>query len=241
MQCIILAGGLGTRVSHRTGGRPKAMIEVAGEPFIRHQLRLLRDNGVNDVVVCTGHRAELIEAEMADHAPRGMTVRFSHDGRQLLGTGGAIRRAVADGLADEVFMVLHGDSYLRIDFADMWEWFDSEHHRALMAVWHNDDEFDASNAAVRNGRVVVYRRSSSKTGHPTMNYVDYGLGILTADAVLDLIPAEDAHDLGVLYGTLASRGQLQAYEVDQRFPDIGSASGLLELDRLLKTDVPQRK
>lgn len=239
MQCIILAGGLGTRMSHRAADRPKAMVAVGGEPFIRHQLRLLRDSEVNDVIICVGHRAEVIEAEVAHHAPSGMRVRCSRDGEQLLGTGGAIRRAVANGLTDEVFAVLYGDSYLCIDFADVWDWFDGQHHLALMTVWHNDDQLDACNAAVRNGHVVVYRKVSSRFSHPTMHYIDHGLSILTADTVLDLIPADGAHDLGVLFSTLAGRGQLQAYEVDRPFHDIGSPSAFAELDRLRRADLQQ--
>ena len=237
MQCIILAGGLGSRMGHRTADRPKAMIEVAGEPFIRHQLRLLSAGGIDDVVICVGYRGGLILDEVTRFCPDGMTVRCSFDGPELLGTAGAIRLAVERGLADEVFMVLYGDSYLVVNFADVWAAFDDEQHLGLMTVWRTDDTRDQSNAGVSDGKVVVYRKGADHANHPTMNFIDYGLGILTADTVLDMVPARVPHDLADLYETVAAKRQLQAYEVDQRFHEIGSESGLAELDRLLTMEL----
>ncbi len=237
MQCLILAGGLGTRMSHRTADRPKAMIDVAGEPFIRHQLRLLADTGIDDVVICVGHRGEMIEHEVAKHSPEGMSVRCSNDGPTLLGTAGAVRRAVENGLTDEAFMVLYGDSYLHVDYADVWGSFDSAQYHGLMTVWRNCDALETSNAGVRDGKVVVYRKGADGTNHPSMNYIDYGLGIVTADAVLALVPVRVRHDLATLYETIATCGRLQAYEVDHPFHEIGSEAGLVELDRLLTMQV----
>lgn len=233
MQCLVLAGGLGTRMGRRTADRPKAMLPVAGQPFIRHQLRLLRERGVDDIVICIGYRGEIIEDEVARNCPDGMSVRCSSDGDRLLGTAGAVRLAVENGLAADRFMVLYGDSYLRVDYADVWRSFDGSKHHGLMTVWRNDDTLETSNASVRDGRVVGYHKGTDGTRHPSLNYIDYGLGILTADAVLSLVPTEAPHDLATLYETLATRGQLQAYEVDHRFHEIGSESGLVELDHLL--------
>ena len=107
----------------------------------------------------------------------------------------------------------------------------------LLTVWHNDDRVDTSNAAVRNGRVVVYRIASNLISHPSLDYIDDGFGILTADAVLDLVRADEPHDLTSLYSALAGRSQLQAYEVDERLHDIGSRTGLTELERRLTSEL----
>ena len=229
MQCLILADAL----RNPTGRRPPALVDVAGEPFIRHQLRLLHDGGVDDVIVCVPHRDEMIEDEVDRHCPTGMTVRCARDGGRLLETGRAIHRAVTDGMTDEQFMVLYAGTYPRVDFADVWEWFDRAHHLGLLTVCHNDDRVDASNAAVRNGRVVVYRMASNLISHPSLDHVHDGFGILTADAVLEFVSADEPLDLTSLYSTIASRSQLQAYEVDQRLPEIGSPIRLAELERLL--------
>ena len=233
MQCLILADAL----RNRTGHRPQALVDVAGEPLIRHQLRLLYDGGVDDVIVCVPHRGEVIEDEVARHCPTGMTVRCARDGGRLLESGRAIQRAVTDGLTDEQFMVLYAGTYPRVDLADVWEWFDRAHHLGLLTVWHNDDRVDASNAAVRNGRVVVYRVASNLISHPSLDYIDDGFGILTADAVLEFVRTDEPHDLTSLYSRIAGRSQLQAYEVDQRFHEIGSPIRLAELARLLAPEL----
>ena len=233
MQCLILADAL----RNQTGHRPLALVDVAGEPFIRHQLRLLHDGGVDDVIVCVPHRDEMIEDEVDRQCPTGMTVRCTRDGGRLLESGRAIHRTVTDGLTDEQFMVLYAGTYPRVDLADVWDWFDKAHHLGLLTVWHNDDRVDASNAAVRNGRVVVYRVASNLISHPSLDHIDDGFGILTADAVLELVRTDEPHDLTSLYSTLAGRSQLQAYEVDERLHDIGSQTGLAELERRLTSEL----
>jgi NDP-sugar pyrophosphorylase family protein len=223
-------------MSHRTADRPKAMIEVAGEPFIRHQLRLLHDSGVDDVIVCTGHRGEVLRDEVNMHHPDGMIARCVDDGERLMGTAGAIRRVIEDGLADEEFMVLYGDSYLPVDFSNIWATFDAGRYRALMTVWRNDDAFDNSNAIVADGRVVLYRKGADRSDHPEMDFIDYGLSIFTAEVVLDLVPERTPYDLASVYEIIALHRELQAFEVFQRFHEIGSESGLAELDEWLTTE-----
>jgi NDP-sugar pyrophosphorylase family protein len=215
VQCIILAGGLGTRLGDRTADRPKAMIEIGGEPFIRHQLRLLFGAGVDDVVICIGYRGLLVEDEVARHSPVGMKVRCISDGQRLRGTAGAIRRAVEHGLTDEQFMVQYGDSSLSLDLDAVWRTFDVDHFDALMTV-SRSDALDECDAGVGDGRVVVYRKDADRLNHPCMNHVDYGIGIFGADTLLDLVPPGVPYDLADLYETIAVHGRLQAFEVDQR-------------------------
>jgi NDP-sugar pyrophosphorylase family protein len=209
------------------------MIDVDGKPFIRHQLRLLADAGIDDVVICVGPGAEVIEDETARHCPNGMLVRCSRDGPTPLGAAGATRRAVENGLADEQFMVLYGENCVRVDYAHMWASFDSTQHDGLMTVRRNPDPSATSNAGVRDGRIVVYRDSVDGTNHPSMKYIDNDIGILSADAVLALVPLGARYDLPTLYETMATRGRLQAYEVDDRHHEINSEAGLAELNRLL--------
>lgn len=232
MQCIILAGGLGTRLGQRTVDKPKAMVTVAGEPFLRHQLRLLQNGGVDDVVICIGYRGILIEDEIFRHSPPGMTVRCISDGQRLRGTAGAIRRAVEHGFTDERFIVLHGDSYLLADLGEVWRSFRGDSFRALMTVWRGGG-LDDCNAGVVDGRVAVFRSSESRSYHPSMNHIDCGLSIIDAETLLDLVPPGVPYDLADVYESIAADGLLQAYVVDHRFHEIGSESGLAELDRLL--------
>src|ERR1700759_3257858 len=111
----ILAGGLATRMRPVTERIPKALIEVAGLPFVAHQLALLRREGVERVVLCVGFLGEMIEASIGDGARFGLSVAYSFDGEKLLGTGGALRHA--QPMLGEQFFVLYGDSYLDIAYA----------------------------------------------------------------------------------------------------------------------------
>src|SRR5271163_370338 len=111
----ILAGGLATRMRPVTERIPKSMIEVAGRPFIEHQLELLQAENVKNVVLCVGHLGEMIQAHIGDGKRFGLSVSYSFDGERLLGTGGALRRALP--LLGHDFFVLYGDSYLDISYA----------------------------------------------------------------------------------------------------------------------------
>ena len=111
----ILAGGLATRLGPLTQRLPKALLPVAGRPFIHWQLALLAQQGVTQVVLCAGHLGEQIQATVGDGSGFGMTVRYSFDGAVLLGTGGALKRALP--MLGAAFFVLYGDSYLRCSFA----------------------------------------------------------------------------------------------------------------------------
>src|SRR4051794_31517259 len=90
----ILAGGLATRLRPITETIPKALIEIAGEPFLAHQLRLLRRNGFERVVLCIGYLADQIRDFAGDGSAFGLRIDYSVDGPRLLGTAGAIRRAL---------------------------------------------------------------------------------------------------------------------------------------------------
>lgn len=226
----ILAGGLGTRLGERVRATPKPLLEVAGEPFLMHQLRLLAGHGVREVVLCVGYRGEQIQARIGRER-FGMDVRYSFDaapGRD--GTLGAIRRALP--LLGERFMVLYGDTYLQIDYgAVALRWRDSG-LPAVMAVLRNEDRWDASNVIYDGGMVLRYDKHAPT---PEMHWIDYGLGGLTADA-LRAAPGSE-RDLAVLYERLAQREQLLGFEARKRFYEIGTPSALAETDAFLCTAV----
>lgn len=221
----ILAGGLATRLGDLTRKVPKSLLPVAGEPFIRHQLRLLRRNGVDKVVVCAGHLGEQIEAEVGDGGPFGLAVRYSHDGPEPLGTGGALRRALP--LLGGRFMVLYGDSFLDIDYQAVARAFLASGCGAMMTVYRNEGRYGAGNAVYADGRVLLYEK---KRRDPEMLWIDYGLGCLEA-AVLGAWP-EERFDLAELYAALSRSGRLAGYEVLDRFYEIGSPQGLAELNEM---------
>lgn len=225
----ILAGGLATRLRPITEKIPKAMVEVAGRPFAVHQLELLKRNGVTRIVFCVGYRGDMIVDALGDGSRWGLSVDYVFDGPQLLGTGGALRRALP--ALGEAFLVLYGDSYLNCDYRSIERAFVDSTRQALMTVFKNEGAWDTSNVVYADGVIQVYDK---KHRLPEMHHIDYGLGAMKASA-LTQYPADTVLDLATVYQDLLSRGQLAGYEVPERFYEIGSPEGLAETDAYLKS------
>ncbi len=223
----ILAGGLATRLRPITSSIPKALVEVAGEPFIAHQLRYLKAQGITEIVLCTGYLGEMIEAVVKDGAGFGVHVKYSPDGEKLLGTGGALRQALP--LLGEEFFILYGDSFLPVDFKAVEADFHHSQQPALMTVLKNDDRWDKSNVIFKEGQIVEYNKAETK---PEMKFIDYGLGVIKK-SVLQAYPANEVFDLATVYHQLSITGQLAGHEVHERFYEIGSFEGLKETEEFL--------
>ena len=220
----ILAGGLATRLGPLTQKTPKSLIPVAGEPFIAHQLRLLRRNGIQHVILCVGHMGEMIEQAIGNGSAFGLNVEYSCDGPTLLGTAGAIRTALPK--LGEKFFVMYGDSYLDCDYPAIEQGFSRSNKLGLMTVFLNDGQWDISNVEYANGRILAY---SKKNRTPRMRYIDYGLGVFHAEA----FARSQAKDLADLYSDLLDADELAAFEVHERFYEIGSPAGLKEMESFL--------
>ena len=224
----ILAGGLATRLRPVTEKIPKSLIPVAGKPFLAHQLELLHARGIRHVVLCVGYLGEMIQREFGDGSALGVRLDYSFDGPKLLGTGGAIRRALP--LLGREFFVLYGDSYLPADYRPIAEFFQRSGKLGLMTVYRNEGKFDTSNVVFRNGEIVVYDK---KMKSPEMRHIDYGLSLFQA-SVFAAYAADQVFDLAEVMGKLVRDKQLAGYEVRERFYEIGSPAGLAELETLLK-------
>jgi NDP-sugar pyrophosphorylase family protein len=224
----ILAGGLGTRLGELSKNKPKALAEVAGAPFIHHQLRLLRDKGVDRVVILAGYKGEMIRESVGDGAAFGLKADYSFDWPELLGTGGALAKAL--DLLPELFLVLYGDSYLEIDYQAAGKAFLDSGQPAMMTVWRNEGALDQSNVLFEEGVVKLYDKAKPL---PSMRHIDYGLGGLSAQA---LAGRPKAFDLAEVYSDLSRQGLLAGLEVHERFYEIGSLAGLNELDAYLRAN-----
>jgi NDP-sugar pyrophosphorylase family protein len=221
----ILAGGLATRLGSLAHDKPKALLDVAGRPFIAWQLDMLAQQGVDEVVLCVQHMAHDIREYVRDGRAFGLKVGYSLDGDRPLGTGGALLRAIT--LLGRDFFVLYGDSYLSVDLAVLERAYRAQHLPALITVLRNEDRWDRSNVRMEDGRIVEYSKHART---PTMTYIDYGLSILSRRTLLDA-SSEAAFDLAELYERLAAQRRLGCFEVNERFYEIGSPAGLEETRR----------
>jgi NDP-sugar pyrophosphorylase family protein len=218
----ILAGGLATRLGATVAALPKALVPVAGRPFIDHQLDLLRAAGVRRVVLCIQHFASAIEAHLGDGSAHGLSIAYARDGERLLGTGGALRRALP--LLGDACFVLYGDSYLEVPLAPLVESLERSGAWGVMTVLANGGRWDRSNALVEEGRLVRYDKRAPSPG---MAHIDYGLALLRREAIAR-VPAETSYDLSDLYRDLVDEGRMIGFEVTRRFYEIGSPEGLAE-------------
>lgn len=224
----ILAGGLSTRMRPVTDRVPKALLEVAGKPFAMHQIELLRRNGLTDLVFCVGHLGNLIADAIGDGSRWSVNVRYSFDGPELLGTGGALVQALP--LLGERFFTLYGDAYLDCDYAAVATRFEESGAPGLMTVFRNADRWDSSNVEFVAGRIVAYDKQHRTS---QMEFIDYGLGMLRSEALTDY-EAGRILDLATIFQDLVARHQLVGVEVTNRFYEVGSPAGLEETHRYLE-------
>lgn len=231
--CVILAGGLGTRMRIVTGELPKILVPVGGKPFVHHQLSWLADQGVASVVLSIGHLGQDVRTVVGDGRRWGLSVEYVDEGERLRGTGGALRLALDQGALTESFIVLYGDSYLPVDLGPVEAAFRRFGLPALMTVFHNEDRWERSNARYENDRVTLYQKDHPDPAGAGLRFVDYGLSILSREVVAEMIPADEPSDLADLFNRLSLTGGLAGHEVGERFFEVGSPAGLRDLEEHL--------
>ena len=229
LSVAILAGGLATRLRPITKTIPKALVPVAGRPFVLWQLEYLRDQGVSRVVLCTGYRSTQIEQIVGDGSQFGIVVEYSNDGTTLLGTGGALGKALP--LLGPEFFVLYGDSFLPVSFSTVEQAYYDSDLSGLMTVYRNEGEWGTSNAVFNNGQILEYNKAKPRHA---MAYIDYGLGVLSK-SVVEHYCQEKVFDLATVYEALANAGQLAGFEVFERFYEIGSPDGLAQTEDFFRS------
>lgn len=215
----IIAGGLATRMRPYTEKIPKALLDVNGKPFILHQLSKLRENGITRVVVCAGYLGGMIEDTLGNGSAVDMKIQYSRDWPDMLGTGGAVKKALP--LLGAEFMTIYGDSYLDIDYGSVYGFFKNSHCPALMTVCNNENGTEKSNVCLKDGMVINYDKVNS---YPCMKWLDFGLSVFKSDVFADL--PDKAFDLGILFQELARKSRLAGYEVHEQYYEIGSPAGL---------------
>lgn len=220
MQVAIIAGGLATRLGSLTRDLPKSLINIHGKPFIEYQFDYLRENGIKDVILCLGHLGEKIEEYCGNGNKFGVDLKYSYE-KVHLDTAGALK--LAGPLLADPFFTLYGDSYIFINFQEMLARLQQKNKLAAMAVLKNHNRYDKSNTCIENGRVIRY----SKENPEIMEYIDYGINLFRKE-ILDLIPESTPYSMGTLFQQLIDRKDLLAFEVKDRFYQIGSLDGLRE-------------
>lgn len=229
LQAIVLAGGKGTRLYPLTKTLPKSMVLINGTPFLTYQIELLKKNNITNIVLCVGTFSDKIMDYYGDGSKFGITLKYSIENEdKLLGTAGALKNA--QKLLNDEFFVMYGDSYLPIDFCSVYNNFKSHDKLALMTVYKNENKFDKSNVGIQNDHVIIYDKSNQNS---SLEYIDYGLLVFKKRA-LDMIPEDQFVDMDFLIKNLISKRELIVYEVNERFYEIGSITGIKDFENYVK-------
>ncbi len=234
MQVAILAGGLATRLRPLTAEIPKSLIQIQGKPFLKYQLDSLKKGGVEDLVLCVGYLGEQIERYFGNGKEFGVNISYSYEGKNLLGTAGALKNA--QNLLEDTFFTMYGDSYLFLDFSAVMSYFKNQDKLALMTVYKNRDRYDESNTVIAGNLVKYYSKKEKTEG---MVYIEYGANIFRKE-VLEFIPEDQPYTLEALFPKLIEQEQLLAYEMPERFYQIGSPQGLEEFKGYISQTEPMR-
>lgn len=203
------------------------MITVGNRPFLEYQLELLKNAGIIEIVLCIGYLGEQIEMYFGDGSKYGIDITYSSEDHPL-GTAGALKKA--ENILRDVFITLYGDSYLFLDFSNIMSYFHSRDRLALMTVYRNHDQYDKSNTVINSGLVTKYSKQE-KTDD--MFYIDYGVNVFRKET-LQMIPDSEFYPLEDLFSKLIAEQELLAFEVKQRFYEIGSPDGLREFEKYAK-------
>jgi N-acetyl-alpha-D-muramate 1-phosphate uridylyltransferase len=227
MQAVIIAGGLGTRLGELTKNNPKSMVLVNGKPFIEYQIEFLREKGINNIVICIGHLGQQILEYCRNGYRFGVNLQYSYENK-LAGTAGALK--LAEPLLEEFFFTLYGDSYVFFDFKNLMEKFITKKMSAVMSVYKNNNQFDRSNTAIKNGMVINYDKNTTKK----YKYIEYGVNYFEKKT-LQIIPEAQTYSMGDFFNDLIKLNLLYAYEVKDRFYEIGSLYGLRDFEDYLRS------
>ncbi|HAS04777.1 MAG TPA: nucleotidyl transferase [Dehalococcoidia bacterium] len=225
-QIVVLAGGLATRLGSLTQNQPKSMLNIHGKPFLQYQLELFKKNGITRVLLCLGHLGEQIESYFGDGSHLGIDIFYSYENKPL-GTAGALKNA--ERFLDDKFFTIYGDSYVSLHFSDVWRYFLSNNKPALMTVYKNNNLYNASNTIIKDSLVLKYNKRK-KTAD--MAYIEYGVNIFCKE-ILSEIPPDSFFELGDVFTSLIADKQLLAYEVKERFFEIGSLKGIEDFKKMV--------
>lgn len=210
--CIILCGGLATRLGNLASETPKSLLKINSKPFLFYQLRYLEKKGLKKVYLSVGHLSEKFYTFIQDYKFKNISIEVIEDGSTPLGTGGAVKKIIKK-IKSPAF-VLYGDSFVRINFFDMFVSY-KENLGPLMAIYKNNNRYEKSNIYF-DDKNIVYRKNSS---NERCDHIDYGVGIYRES---DFEGTKKSFDLSLIQEKYSKLKKLQYFYAIKRFYEIGT-------------------
>lgn len=229
-QCLVLAGGLGSRLKHVIGETPKVLAEIAGRPFIDHVINLLMRQGIQEIILSVGHLADKVQAYCGDGSRWGFRISYSVETEQL-GTAGALRHALPMITGPQIF-VLNGDTYLEADLPKMQRSHESHAAAATIAVVKACGSQDWGKVDVDSRWAV---QAFVEKGEYRAEFANAGLYMINRDAIAAM-PSRYPYSLeyDFLPHLLREGRTVLAYPVGGSFVDIGTPERYLAAQTLLR-------
>lgn len=228
-QAVILAGGLGTRLKPITDKIPKPMIEFHNKPFLEYIIEMLKENGVEEVVLLLGYLPDPIVKYFGDGKKFGIKIKYSI-GTVEDKTGTRIRNAKE--LLDDHFMLMYCDNYLPFNLKQYVDFHNKQKTQATVMVYTNKDGFTKNNILVNgNGFVVKYDKTRKDTN---LSGVEIGFFILDKEKIFGMMPDDNFSFEKVIIPPLVIGHSLSAYLTDHRYYSIGNLERLKITERFFK-------
>jgi len=237
IHAIVLAGGMATRLYPLTQSIPKCLVPCAGRPFIDYQLMFMANKGVQRVTFVLGYLGEMAVEHLQKLKVPGLHIDWILEGSQRLGTGGAVDLALRSGSIGEAFLVVYGDSFMPIDYGQVWQTAVNLQSKAMMTVLHNKGQFERSNCSFKSPWVPHYSKDPVVQARERFEYVDYGVTYWQTEAFKMASPELPVWDLADAMRSLSLAGKMHGLEVGERFYEIGSPSGLSEFRQVLDGEI----
>ena len=221
LPAVVLAGGRGTRIAEVTGDRlPKALLPVAGRPFLAHQLDWLAAEGVRTVVLAVGFLAERIREACGERwiAEAGhLSVLYSEDGERPLGTGGAARKALGRVPAAPRVLLLNGDTWFPLAVTALLARHLDAAAEVTMALARREERGEYGAVELDAGGRIGAFGEKSATGP---GWINGGVCVIER-RTLAAVPEESFSLERDLLPSVAARGGLAGLPADAPFCDIG--------------------
>ena len=220
---IILAGGKATRLRPLTKNIPKSMVLVNKKPFIEYQLNQLKKYNFERIIISTGYKSKIIENYIKKKLDKKIII--IKDKKKNIGTGAAIKECVKK--IKKNFFVIYGDSYLNINYEEVYKKFLKKKKNFLITVFKNQNKYDKSNLFIKNNIVLEYNKNSSLAKH-----IDYGLSCMNKKIFRNI--SSKSFDLKKIIINQIEDNDISIYETKNRFYEIGNIKSLNQFTKYAK-------
>jgi len=226
MKAVILAGGFGTRISEESGVRPKPMVEIGGKPILWHILKIYSVHGINDFIICCGHKGHIIKEFFSNYFLNNSDITFDLSNNEMVVhknttepwkitlvntgqktmTGGRLKR-VKDYLDNETFCMTYGDGLSNVNISELLDFHKANKTLATLTAVQQPGRFGAFTLTKDETKI---NRFQEKPLDDDMPWINGGFFVLEPE-VLDFIEDDDTVWEREPLETLAKMGELSAY------------------------------